>query len=142
MPRLSIGEVAQQAGRRASSIRYYESIGLLPAPERIGGQRRYDPDVLRLLAVIDAGQRVGLSLEEIRSLLNATRTGSPIGDTLRTLAERKLPEVEALIDHAHTVRRWLQAAASCQCLTLDDCSLLSTDAPRIAAECRGQAAAA
>lgn len=99
LARLSIGEVAQQAGRRASSIRYYESIGLLPAPERIAGQRSYAPDVLRLLAVIDAGQRVGLTLEEIRSLLFAGRTGSPIGDTLRELAERKLPEVEALIEH-------------------------------------------
>jgi len=128
LARLSIGEVAQQAGRRASSIRYYESIGLLPAPECIAGQRSYAPDVLRLLAVIDAGQRVGLTLEEIRSLLFAGRTGSPIGDTLRGLAERKLPEVEALIEHTQTVRHWLRAAGSCRCLTVDECALLNTDA--------------
>ena len=127
--RLSIGEVARHAGRRASSIRYYESIGLLPEPERIGGQRRYGAEVLRLLAVIDAAQRAGLSLEEIRDLLTASRTGTPVGDQLRALAERKLPQVDALIENAQTIRQWLKAASTCECLTLDDCPLLNTNVP-------------
>jgi DNA-binding transcriptional MerR regulator len=54
---LTIGEVARRAGKRASSIRYYESIGLLPTPRRVGGQRRYATETLRTLAVIDVAQR-------------------------------------------------------------------------------------
>ncbi len=121
---MRIGEVARQAGVRPSSIRYYESIGLLPEPERDGPQRRYSPEVLRLLAVIDVAQRAGLSLAEIRELLRASQSGSPVGEHLRALARRKLPEVAALIQHAEAVQRWLRAAATCRCLTLDDCPLL------------------
>ncbi len=121
---MRIGEVARRAGVRSSSIRYYESIGLLPEPEREGPQRRYGPEVLRLLAVIDAAQRAGLSLSEIRELLSASQSGRPVGEQLRALASRKLPEVAALIEHAEAVQRWLRAAATCRCLTLDDCPLL------------------
>ena len=42
MASLTIGEVAAQAGLNASHIRYYERVGVLPQPERVGGQRRYD----------------------------------------------------------------------------------------------------
>lgn len=125
---MSIGEVAQRAELRTSSIRYYESIGVLPKPERVAGQRRYGPEVLRLLATVGAAQRAGLSLTEIRELLDASRTSAPISEHLRKLALRKLPEVDALIEHSHTIRRWLQAATTCDCLTVDDCLLLRPDA--------------
>ena len=124
---LRIGEVARRAGLRTSAIRYYESIGVLPEPDRQGGQRRYGPDVLRQLAVIDAARRAGLSLDEVRGLLAASRSGIPIGNHLRETARRKLPEIDALIDHARAVREWLAAARTCECLTLDDCPLLSDD---------------
>ncbi len=125
---MSIGEVAQRAELRTSSIRYYESISVLPEPERVAGQRRYGPEALRLLATVGAAQRAGLSLTEIRELLNASRTSTPISEHLRALAIRKLPEVDALIEHSHAIKRWLQAATTCECLTLDDCLLLQPDA--------------
>ena len=56
---MRIGEVARRAGVRSSRIRYYESIGLLPEPERVSGQRVYDEGVLKRLAVIDVSQRAG-----------------------------------------------------------------------------------
>jgi hypothetical protein len=46
---LTIGEVARQAGNRASRIRYYESVGVLPVPERVSGMRRNSPDAVRSL---------------------------------------------------------------------------------------------
>ena len=70
-------------------IRYYEEVGLLPEPERVTGQRRYDQTVLRRLAVIDVAQRAGLSLEEIRELVE--HGNDPMSDRLRELAERRLP---------------------------------------------------
>ena len=45
MEELTISEVANRAGIRASAIRYYESIQLLPPPQRSAGRRRYNPDV-------------------------------------------------------------------------------------------------
>ena len=127
---MRIGEVAEQAGVRTSLIRYYERIGLLPAPERVSGQRRYDASVLRRLAVIDVAQRAGLSLDEIGELV---RAGSePISEHLPDLAERKLPEIDALIDRAQRVRAWLQTARGCGCQTIDECALF--DATSLPAE--------
>src|SRR5918911_5312656 len=68
-PQMRIGQVASRAGIRVSQIRYYEEIGLLPEPDRVSGQRRYDDTILRRLAVIDVAQRAGLTLEEIRDLV-------------------------------------------------------------------------
>jgi MerR family redox-sensitive transcriptional activator SoxR len=118
---LRIGEVAEQAGIRTSQIRYYEEIGLLDAPERVSGQRRYDAAVLRRLAVIDVAQRAGLSLDDIRELID--HGNDPVSDRLRELAERRLPEIDALIERAQRVRTWLQTASGCGCQTIDECRL-------------------
>ena len=99
--RLPIGAVAQASGRSASSIRYYERVGLIPAPERVSGQRRYPRAVLRTLAVIETAQRAGLTLAEIKALLAADpgdacapKNPGPSA-CLRQVATRKLPEVRA-----------------------------------------------
>jgi MerR family redox-sensitive transcriptional activator SoxR len=120
---LLIGEVAHRAGLRPSTIRYYESIGLLPEPERVAGRRHYAPEILRTLAVVGAGQRAGLSLEEVRELLTASDGRGAVSERLRQIARRKLPEVNALIERSLLVRGWLEAAADCRCPTLDDCPL-------------------
>ena len=118
---MRIGDVARRAGVRKSLIRYYEEVGLLPEAPRVSGQRRYDASVLRRLAVIDVAQRAGLSLDEIRALLDIGT--DPMSERLRELAERKLPEIEALIDRAQRVRAWLLSATGCSCSTVDDCAL-------------------
>jgi MerR family transcriptional regulator, redox-sensitive transcriptional activator SoxR len=118
---LTIGEVARRAGMRASRIRYYESVGVLPAPERVSGMRRYSADVVRRLGIIDVAQRVGFTLDEIRELLS-TEQGTA-HEQLRRLAERKLPDVDELIQRANAVRRWLEMTSACDCETLDVCSL-------------------
>jgi MerR family transcriptional regulator, redox-sensitive transcriptional activator SoxR len=123
---MRIGEVARRAGVRVSLLRYYEDIGLLPAPVRVSGQRRYDETVLRRLAVIDVAQRAGLSLEEIRELLE--HGNAPVSEPLRELAERRLPEIDALITRAQRVRHWLQEATECRCQTIDECALFDDPA--------------
>jgi MerR family transcriptional regulator, redox-sensitive transcriptional activator SoxR len=120
---LLIGEVARRAGLRPSTIRYYESVGVLPEPERAAGRRRYSPDILRTLAVIGAGQRAGLSLTEVRELLTASNGRGAVSERLREIAQRKLPEVDALIERSLLVRSWLEAAADCRCPTLEECPL-------------------
>ncbi|MEA2196426.1 MAG: MerR family transcriptional regulator, redox-sensitive transcriptional activator SoxR [Solirubrobacteraceae bacterium] len=120
--RLSIGEVAQRSGMTASRIRYYETRTLIDPPERSSGKRRYPPRVLRRLAIIDAAQRVGFSLEEIRDLLGS-RDG-PAHERLRRLALRKLPEIDELIVRATTVQQLLQFCGDCRCKSIDECRLL------------------
>jgi MerR family transcriptional regulator, redox-sensitive transcriptional activator SoxR len=124
---LSIGEVARESGKAASAIRYYEEIGLLPEPVRTAGRRRYTPDTVRTLAVIETAQRAGLTLDEIRLLLQASAEDGAATDRLREVAERKLPELEALIERAELVRGWLEDAARCVCPTLDDCPLFDPE---------------
>jgi MerR family transcriptional regulator, redox-sensitive transcriptional activator SoxR len=125
---LLIGEVARQSGLRASAIRYYEEIGLLPEPDRVAGRRRYAPQILQTLSVIGTAQRAGLSLDEVRELLAASNGDHPVSERLRAIAQHKLPEVDALIERARLVRGWLQAAADCRCPTLDDCPLFDPTA--------------
>ena len=118
---MRIGEVAERAGVNTSLLRYYEDIGLVPAAERVSGQRRYDSTVLRRLAVIDVAQRAGMRLDEIRLLLE--HGNEPMSEQLRELATDKLPEVDALIERATRVRAWLQTATDCNCQSIDDCAL-------------------
>ena len=128
---MRIGEVARQAGVRVSQIRYYEEIGLLPEPQRVSGQRRYDDTILRRMAVIDVAQRAGLTLDEIRELVE--HGNDPMSARLRELAERRLPELDALIDRAQRVRTWLQTATGCDCRRIDECALFD-NAPLASAQ--------
>jgi redox-sensitive transcriptional activator SoxR len=118
---LTIGEVAQRAGMTTSRIRYYEGRGLVPEPERKSGRRRYDEDVLRRLAIIDAAQRVGFTLEEIADLLGSRN--QPAHDRLRELAVLKLPELDDLIARATSVRRVLETCSTCECGSIDMCCM-------------------
>jgi MerR family redox-sensitive transcriptional activator SoxR len=113
--------MAKLAGVATSRIRYYESVGVLPEPERVSGRRRYTPEVLRRLATIDVAQQVGFTLDEIRELLDAD--GEPAHARVRRLAERKLPDIDALIQRATTIRRWLEMTSTCECESLEACSL-------------------
>jgi MerR family transcriptional regulator, redox-sensitive transcriptional activator SoxR len=124
---LTIGQLARQAGLNTSAIRYYERVGLLPEPERESGQRRYGPDALRRLHVIDVAKRAGFTLEEAAVLLATDVDGKPIHPQLRELAQRKLPEVDALIERAQAMRQWLGTASGCKCDTLDVCALFDPD---------------
>jgi redox-sensitive transcriptional activator SoxR len=120
---LRIGEVAERAGVSISAIRYYEREGLLPRPERVGGQRRFAPETVRRLRVIEVAKKAGLTLGEIRGLLTSTDEGAPAHEQLQELAARKLPEVEAQIERTEAMRAWLIAARACGCESLDSCGL-------------------
>ncbi|HEX3733547.1 MAG TPA: MerR family transcriptional regulator [Solirubrobacterales bacterium] len=119
----SIGEVAARAGINVSAIRYYERSGLMGKPERVGGRRQYREDAIERLGVIDVAKQAGFSLDEIRTLLDSTDAGNPAHQQLQALAERKLPEVDALIERAERMRNWLSTAIHCSCDDLDRCGL-------------------
>jgi MerR family redox-sensitive transcriptional activator SoxR len=122
---LRINEVAAETGLTTRAIRYYEEIGLLPEAERESGQRVFDRSVLRRLSLIDVSQRAGLSLDEIRELIDAGT--EPVSERVQEIASRKLPEVEALIRRAEAMRDWLRTAEGCGCQSIDDCGLFDAD---------------
>ena len=120
---MTIGEVARRAGIATSSIRYYESIGLLPEPAREHGHRRYGSDVLGKLAFVDVAQRAGFKLQEIKELLRGADGAGGMAAPMRELSDRKLDEVEAMLERARAMKRWLQMANACECRTPDECRL-------------------
>jgi MerR family transcriptional regulator, redox-sensitive transcriptional activator SoxR len=122
MPALTISEVARQVGLRASAIRYYERIGLLPRAPRISGQRRYDITALYRLAIIQRARQLGFTLSEIRHLFFGFRDVARPSERWRTLSQKKLAELDQLMDGIKAVRAVLKNLMTrCRCDTLDQC---------------------
>lgn len=122
-PELTIGEVAKRAGVATSRIRYYERIGLLPEPQRYGGQRRYSPEVLGRLGFIGVAQSAGFKLREIRELLAGIDDADGMAKRMRSLSEQKLSEVEKLLERTKAMKGWLEVAKECGCATPEECAL-------------------
>src|SRR5262249_8571759 len=122
MPQLTISQVARQIRLRPSAIRYYERIGLLPRAERLSGQRRYDASIFCRLAVIHRARQLGFSLSEIRHLFFGFRDVARPSERWRMLSQKKLRELDDLMDGIKAVRGVLRKLMSkCRCDTLDQC---------------------
>jgi MerR family transcriptional regulator, redox-sensitive transcriptional activator SoxR len=117
--RLTIGEVARQAGVAATTLRYYEQIGLVSAPARLGGQRRYDDAVLSRLEVIRLCKSAGFALEEIQLLFADDAPGRPAS---RALAEAKLAEIDAQMESLARARAVIEWGMRCTCPSIDACT--------------------
>lgn len=114
---MPIGELARHASLRTSAVRYYERLGLLPAPARTNGRRRYGEETLDRLRVIGFARAAGFSLREIRQLF----AGKPYSRRLRDLATGKIDELEGTITRARAMQSLLRAALRCECLTIEEC---------------------
>lgn len=121
---LSVGELAARAGVAASALRYYEAQGLIRSQRSAGGHRQYPREMLRRVAFILAGQRVGLSLEEIRAALAslpAARTPTQadwerVARGWQRLLDDRLAQLQRLRDQ-------LGSCIGCGCLSLKACAL-------------------
>jgi len=92
---MRIGEAAVAAGVPTQTIRFYESRGLLPQPQRgVNGYREYDASVLTLLAFIRGGQAAGLTLVEVASILDLRREGDVPCTHVQSLLATKLRDVK------------------------------------------------
>jgi DNA-binding transcriptional MerR regulator len=106
---LTIGELARRAGVTATAVRYYEELGLLPAPARVSGQRRYPESAARLVAAILLYSEAGFTLAEQKALM-ASRPGTP---GWRRLAQRKLAELDEQIATAQAAREAIRHGLRC-----------------------------
>lgn len=127
---LTIGELARKAEVNPSAIRYYESIGLLPEPTRINGQRRYSPDATEKLRFIKTAQITGFSIQEIAVLMEGFDAAAPSASWTKMANQKyaelleKKKQIEAMLDI-------LQSGLDCNCMTWSECySKISADVKR------------
>lgn len=107
MDHLTIGQIAAQAGVHKETIRYYQSLGLVPEPARpTGSVRRYGVETVARLRFIKRAQELGFSLQEVGKLL-LLDDGQSCGAT-RALAEQKLSVIRARISDLNRMRRLLE----------------------------------
>jgi DNA-binding transcriptional MerR regulator len=119
---LRTGEVAKLAGVNIQTLRYYERRGLIAEPERSpGGHRTYRADVVALLGVIKAAQRLGFTLDEVAELLDTRGRRHPTPD-LQERAARKLAEVEQKMHDLGTIRESLRQVIAARCDSLTHCT--------------------
>lgn len=92
---LSIGELGRRAGAKVETIRYYERIGLLPAPARTeGNYRAYGEAELNRLSFIRRARDLGFSIEQVRDLLALSDRRDQSCATVGELTRAHLAEVE------------------------------------------------
>ncbi len=103
-----IVEVAKRAGARPTTIRYYETLGLLPAPRR--GENRYrlySEETVGLLQFIQKAQGLGLTLDEIKEIVDLRRNGQPPCARVRALLERRIADLDQRVRALIALRKKL-----------------------------------
>jgi MerR family transcriptional regulator, redox-sensitive transcriptional activator SoxR len=118
---VKIGELARRTGLKPSAIRYYERLGLLPVPGRVGGQRRYSDDAHHRVLLIRFASDMGFALAEIELFLSGLRDNAPVGPRWKKLANRKIQELDAGIKRAGRLKSLLEHLLRCRCASLQVC---------------------
>ena len=118
---MKIGELAGRAGLKPSAIRYYEKMGILEAPHRVGGQRHYSGDAVDRVLLIRFAGDMGFTLAEIKLFLGGLRDNAPVGPRWRKLAHNKIQEVGETIERSRRLRSLLEHLLRCRCPSLQVC---------------------
>jgi len=125
---LSIGQVAERTGVATSALRYYEREGLIQSTRTAGDQRRYAREVLRRVAFVRIAQRVGLTLDEIRSALaSLPEERTPTKADWARLSHSWRPQLDAQIAVLERLRDELTSCIGCGCLSLKACALYNPE---------------
>ena len=122
MSGMSIGQVAKACGLAPSAIRYYEKAGLLPKPMRVSRQRRYGRDVIGRLRLLQFAREAGFSIAETRTFVAGFSASTPPAVRWRTLAKRKLGEIDEQVRQLGRMKVLLESGFRCECLSIEDCA--------------------
>lgn len=127
-----IGQVAQSAGVKIETIRYYERAGLLPAPPRSSGRYRlYGPNDVRTLRFIRRARELGFPLDSVRALLRLAREEAGSCSTAQALATKHLEEVRTRIADLAAVEATLATTIQlCRSGRGTECALIAALARR------------
>ena len=125
---LSIGEVAERTGVSVSALRFYEAEGMVAPTRSAGGQRRFPRDALRRIAFIRVAQRVGLTLDEIRTALaTLPDQRTPTAADWARLSRAWKAHLDERIHLLEGLRDELSSCIGCGCLSLHACKLYNPD---------------
>ena len=118
---LSIGEVARRMGMLPTTLRYYESIGLLPNPTRENGSRRYDTGVFQRLEMIQTAQQAGFTLAEVRVLFDEILWNDAPAAKWNSLIQHKLQEINSMLVNIQSMKHLLEDILNCDNEHLAEC---------------------
>ncbi|WP_296258652.1 MULTISPECIES: Cu(I)-responsive transcriptional regulator [unclassified Pseudomonas] len=123
---MNIGQAAKSSGLSAKMIRYYESIGLLPAATRTdSGYRLYGKDELHTLAFIKRSRDLGFSLEEVGKLLTLWQDRQRASADVKALACQHIAKLNQKISELAGLRdTLLDLATHCQGDDRPECPIL------------------
>ncbi|MFV2031095.1 MAG: redox-sensitive transcriptional activator SoxR [Gammaproteobacteria bacterium] len=121
---LSIGEAARRSGVATSTLRFYESRGLIQAIRVSGNHRRYHRAMLRRISIIRIAQTLGLSLREISNALESLpNKRTPTNRDWEKLSTTWGKQLDQRIANLQNLRDRLSGCIGCGCLSLKRCSL-------------------
>lgn len=128
MDAIPIGALSEATGVKVPTIRFYEQIGLLPAPLRTQSNRRsFGEPHLQRLRFIRHARDLGFSVDDIRELLAMTAQPQASCDRADSIARRHLAEVERRIAQLQSLRSELQRMiGECSHGRIADCRVIES----------------
>lgn len=128
MSEWTVGRVAKRTGVNVSALHFYESKGLISSYRNAGNQRRYTPDVLRRISVIKAAQKLGVTLDEIRTAFEALpESRTPTQRDWARLSKNWKGQLDERIEYLERLRDSLTGCIGCGCLSMKSCPLYNED---------------
>jgi Cu(I)-responsive transcriptional regulator len=126
-----IGDLAKSTDTKVETIRYYERIGILPAPGRTAGNyRAYSSNHLGRLSFIRRARDLGFSLDEVRHLLSLSDHKSRSCNSVDAIARKHLADVDRKIADLQSLRRELGSIIDlCGRGTIANCRIIEALSP-------------
>ena len=120
----SVGQIAKRSGVSVATLHFYDGQGLISSWRNEGNQRRFDPGVLRRIAVIKSAQRLGISLEVIGAALSKLpRDKVPSTSDWKKMSTHWRVDLQRRITQLERLRDELDGCIGCGCLSLKACQL-------------------
>lgn len=111
---MNISKVSKLTGVTAKTIRYYESINLMPEPARApNGYRDYSDKDVDILKFIQSARKMGFPLKDVGNLLELWQDKKRASRDVRDLAKRHIEEVETRIQELQGIRDTLKNLVDC-----------------------------
>lgn len=127
----SIGELSKRTGVKIPTIRYYEQMGLIDAPERSeGNQRRYTKEGLERLSFIRHSRDLGFSIDDIKGLLELSEHPDRPCNDAHNIAVKHLGDVQNRIAKLRRLEKELKRISKCEAGNISDCAVIETLADR------------
>lgn len=124
---MTIGELSRRTGVVIETIRYYERIGLLPAPQRgENGRRQYDDKAVRRLTLVRQSRDLGFGMTEIGELLTLSDDPDASCQAAVEIARRQVSAIDGKIKQLKAIRRELvNVVEACNSTHIDDCRIIA-----------------